>query len=147
MTDQSPDGIPIPDSVRSFLDDTRYASIATLDPDGMPRPVVTWYTLEGDAIILSSAVGRRWPTNLLRDPRMSLTVIDAADAYRWVGMTGIATRIGDQARAQADIAGMARRYRVNDPEGAERTIVERYQRQERISFRFRPLTIYDYDDR
>ena len=147
MTDRSPDGIPIPDPVRAFLDDTRYASLATLDPDGIPRPVVTWYTLDGDSIVLNSAVGRRWPTNLLRDPRMSVTVIDASDAYRWVGMTGTAERIGDQARAQADIAAMARRYRAADPEGAERTITERYQRQERISFRFRPLTIYDYDDR
>ncbi|MEA2632115.1 MAG: hypothetical protein QOE66_2334 [Chloroflexota bacterium] len=146
MTDQSPDGIPIPDHVRAFLDDTRYATISTLDPDGMPRPAVIWYSVDGDEITINSAAGRRWPTNLLRDPRMSLTVIDAVDAYRWVGMTGTARPVGDQTAAQADIAAMARRYRT-DPDEAEEAITKTYQRQERISFRFRPQTIYDYDDR
>jgi PPOX class probable F420-dependent enzyme len=146
MTDQTPDGIPIPDHVRAFLDDTRYATISTLDPDGMSRPAVIWYTVDGDEILINSAVGRRWPTNLLRDPRMSFTVIDAIDGYRWVGMTGTARRVGDPAKAQADIAAMAHRYRTGAGE-AEQAITETYQRQERISFRFRPRTLYDYDDR
>jgi hypothetical protein len=121
MTDQSPDGIPIPDNVRAFLDDTRYATISTLDPDSMPRPAVIWYTLDGDEIVINSAVGRRWPTNLLRDTRMSFTVIDAIDGYRWVGMTGTAGQVGDPTTAQADIAAMARRYRT-DPDEAEEAI-------------------------
>lgn len=147
MTDQPIDGIPIPDTARAFLTDIRYASISTLDPDGMPRPAVIWYTVDGDEIIINSKVGRRWPTNLLRDPRMSFTVIDAIDGYRWVGMTGMARPIDDRETGQADIAGMARRYRAHDPEATERAIIERYRREERISFRFRPRTVYDYDDR
>jgi PPOX class probable F420-dependent enzyme len=143
----SPAAVPIPDSVRAFLDDIRFATISTIDPDGMPRPAVIWYTVDGDGIIINSRVGRRWPTNLLRDPRMSFTVLDSVNEYRWVGMTGTATPTGDAATAQADIAGMARRYRAIDPAGAERAITGTYQRQERISFRFRPLSIYDYDDR
>jgi PPOX class probable F420-dependent enzyme len=142
-----PSDHPIPDGVRAFLDDIRYATISTLDPDGMPRPAVIWYTIDGDEIVINSAVGRRWPTNLLRDPRMSFTVLDSLNEYRWVGMTGTAERTGDATTAQGDIAAMARRYRADDPAGAERAITGTYQRQERISFRFRPLSIYDYDDR
>ena len=45
-------------------------------------------TVDGDEIVINSAVGRRWPTNLPRDPRISFAVIDAADGYRWVGLIG-----------------------------------------------------------
>ena len=34
---------PLPDRVRDFLDDVRFATIATIDPDGAPRQAVVWY--------------------------------------------------------------------------------------------------------
>jgi PPOX class probable F420-dependent enzyme len=121
--------------VREFLAATRFTSIATIDPDGAPRQAVIWYRLEGDEIVLNSKVGRRWPSNLLRDQRISLTVVDAEDGYRWIGLTGTVTPIIDQPTAQADIAEMARRYHADDPAKAERLITDRFERQERISFR------------
>ena len=129
----------IPDDIRAFIDDTRFASIATVDPDGTPRQAVVWYTVEGDEIVLNSAVGRRWPSNLARDPRVALSVIDSADGYRWVGLTGDVTVVEDQASAQADIAGMARRYHADDPAKAERLIHGQFERQARVSFRVRVL--------
>jgi PPOX class probable F420-dependent enzyme len=127
--------ISIPDDVRAFIDTTRFATIATTDPDGAPRQAVVWYTVAGDEIVLNSAVGRRWPSNLVRDPRIALSVVDEADGYRWVGLTGRVTVIEDQATAQADIAGMARRYHADDPAKAERLIRRQFEQQARISFR------------
>jgi PPOX class probable F420-dependent enzyme len=123
--------------VRDFIGATRFTSIATIDPDGAPRQAVVWYRLDGDHIVLNSAVGRRWPANLLRDARISLSIQDAVDGYRWVGLTGRATPITDQATAQADIAEMARRYHADDPDEAEALIANRVQKQDRISFRVR----------
>lgn len=137
---------PLPDDVRAFLDDTRFATIATLDPDGTPRPVVIWYTVEGDEIVLNSAVGRRWPSNLVRDPRVAFSVVDSVDGYRWVGIAGLVTVVQDQAIAQADIAGMARRYHADDPAKAERLIRERFEQQVRISFRLRAASITNHFD-
>ncbi len=131
--------------VRAFLDDTRFATIATLDPDGTPRQAVVWYRLDGDEIVLNSAVGRRWPTNLVRDPRVALTVMDR-DGYRWVGISGRVTPVEDQPTAQADIAEMARRYHRDEPDKAETAIADRFQQQIRISFRLRPETIVNHDD-
>ena len=133
----------LPDHIRTFLDDERYATISTIDPDGTPRQAVIWYTVDGDEIVINSAIGRRWPANLLRDSRLSFAVIDAADQYRWVGLIGTVRAITDWATTQADIAGMARRYHADEPEEAERIIRERFERQERISFRFRPTAIHD----
>jgi PPOX class probable F420-dependent enzyme len=136
---------PFPDHVRAFLTDERYATIATTDPDGAPHQAVVWYTVDGDEIVINSAVGRRWPTNLLRDQRISLAVIDAADGYRWVGVTGTVQPITDEGVAQADIAAMAWRYPNEGAGDVERTI-DRFERQERITFRVRPTAIHDHLD-
>jgi PPOX class probable F420-dependent enzyme len=133
--------VALPDDVRAFLDDTRFATIATIDPDGAARQAVVWYTLEGDEIVLNSAVGRRWPSNLVRDDRVAFSIVDSADGYRWVGLTGVVTAIDDQAVAQADIAGMARRYHADDPAQAERLIHGQFERQARISFRMRVVGV------
>ena len=138
--------VPIPDDVRAFLDDTRFATIGTLDPDGAPRQAVIWYTVEGDDIVLNSAVGRRWPSNLVRDPRIAFSVVDNVDGYRWVGIAGIVTVVEDQAIAQADIAAMARRYHADDPGEAARLIHGRFERQARISFRMRVAIVSNHLD-
>ncbi len=64
-----------------------------------------------------------------------MAVADAGDGYRWVGLTGVAEPVTDQPTAQADIAAMARRYHADEPDKAERLIRDRFERQERISFR------------
>jgi PPOX class probable F420-dependent enzyme len=144
MTDTSARPLTLSDPVRRFLDANRFVTIASIDPDGSPHQAVLWYRLDGDEIVLNSAVGRRWPSNLRRDPRISLSVTDEADGYRWVGLRGEARVVADQATAQADIAEMARRYHADDPQEAERLIRDRFERQERISFRVTPLVVYDH---
>ena len=137
---------PISPRIRTFLDTTRFAAISTIDPDGAPRQAVVWYTVEGDEIVINSAVGRRWPSNLLRDQRIALAIIDTQDGYRWVGMTGIVEVVTDQPTAQADIAAMARRYHADEPDEAERLVHDRFEQQARISFRIRPASVTDHLD-
>jgi PPOX class probable F420-dependent enzyme len=138
--------VTITDDVRAFLNDTRFATITTLDADGAPRQAVVWYTVDGDEVVLNSAVGRRWPSNLLRDPRVAFSVTDGVDGYRWLGITGRVTVMRDQATAQADIAGMARRYYAGDPEKAQDLIDGRFQLQERISFRLQVAAVANHLD-
>ena len=135
--------VQLTDRIRGFLDDTRFATIATIDPDGTPRQAVVWYTLGDDAVVINSAVGRRWPANLVRDGRISVVVTDPVDSYRWVGLSGRVEVIDDQPTAQADIAGMARRYHADEPEKAERLIRDRFEQQTRISFRIRIDAVHD----
>ena len=142
----TPSPISYPDRVRTFLGASNFATIATLDPDGTPRQAVVWYTLDGDDLVINSAVGRRWPANLMRDPRISMSVTDRGDGYRWVGLTGSVIAVRDQATAQADIAAMARRYQADEPDKAERLIRDRFLRQERISFRLTVDAVHDHLD-
>jgi PPOX class probable F420-dependent enzyme len=129
---------PILDPVRAFLAESRFAIIATVDPDGAPHQAVVWYRLDGDEIVVNSAEGRRWPANLRRDPRIDVTV---ADGYRYVQARGVVTLVEDQAIAQADIAEMARRYHADDPAEAESLIRDRFEKQHRITFRLRPMRL------
>ena len=130
--------LAIPPGVRRFLEDPgRFSVVATLDPDGAVHQAVAWYLLAGDAIVLNSRVGRRWPDNLRRDPRVSVAV---ADAYRWVSLRGEVEAIDDQERAQADIAAMSRRYHADDPAAAEEQI-RMFREQERVSFVLSPTRV------
>ena len=107
-----------------------FGTLATVRADGSPFQAVIWYLVRGDTLVINSKVGRVWPTNLLRDPRLSLAV---EDGYDWVGVRGRAEAVTDQATAQADIAAMARRYHADEPAEAERMVAD-FERQERISF-------------
>jgi PPOX class probable F420-dependent enzyme len=135
----------LPEPIRAFLDHDHFATIATVDPDGAPRQATIWYTLDGDGIIVNSLTGRRWPTNLLRDPRVSIAIADVGDGYRWVGLTGVAEPIVDQPTAHADISGMARRYHAHEPEVLPEMLA-RFNSQERISFRVQVLAVHIHLD-
>ena len=134
---------PLPDHVRAFLEEPRFAAIATTDDDGTPRQAVVWFLLDGENIVINSRDGRRWPANLRRDPRVAIAVTDAAE-QSWVGLMGTVEVVEDQERAQADIAAMARRYHVADPETAEARIRNQFQKERRVSFRLRPRRIHDH---
>jgi PPOX class probable F420-dependent enzyme len=121
----------------------KFGTLATVSPDGSPFQAVVWYLVRGDTLVINSLVGRRWPSNLLRDPRCSLVV---EDGYDWVGVRGRAEPVTDQATAQADIAEMARRYHADDPAKAERLIRERFEPAERITFVVRVERVAEHPD-
>lgn len=137
--------IALPPHIRDFIAAPHFGSIATVDADGSPRQAIIWYLLNGDGLVVNSRVGRRWPTNVLRDPRVYMAVFDEADPLRWVGLLSTAEAVTDQPQAQADIAAMARRYHHDDPATAERKIRD-FERMERISFRIRVRAIHEHLD-
>ena len=86
-------------------------------------------------MLINSLVGRRWPENLLRDPRMSVTV---EHGYDYVSMRGEAERLHEGDAAVADILALAARYETG--EEYERR-ARGFRTQARISFVFRPRTL------
>ena len=132
----------LPDRVRRFLAKPRYVAVATLDEDGAPRQAVIWFLLDGDTLVINSRDGRRWPTNLRRDTRISVAVTDAT-TESWVGLTGAVEVVDDPEQAQADIAAMARRYHGDGSREAADAI-SAFRTQRRVSFRVRPTSIHDH---
>ena len=106
----SPRGIHEP-AIRTFLDRPRFGTLSTIDADGAPFAAVVWYELAGDTIIVNSSEGRRWPTNLRRDPRCSFMV---EDRYDYVQILGHVTIDDDQERGQEQLRRVAAKY-LTDP--------------------------------
>jgi PPOX class probable F420-dependent enzyme len=121
---------------RRFLEAPRYAVVATLNPDGGVLQAVIWYLLDGDTIVFNSLVGRQWPTNIGRDPRVSIIVAEGED---YVELRGEATIDPDPARGQRVINELARRY---EPGGAEPRS-NQFAGQRRVTFELRPSHIYE----
>jgi len=135
--------VPLAPATRRFLEAPgRFAVIATLGADGTPHQTVVWYALDGDDVLINSRVGRRWPSDLQRDPRISLTVDGSAGASRgeayveaYVTIQARAEVVATGAAAMRDIQALARRY--GRPQDS-------WQGQERITFRLAPRAVHAY---
>ncbi|TMF73581.1 MAG: PPOX class F420-dependent oxidoreductase, partial [Chloroflexi bacterium] len=85
------------------------AVIGCVRPDGYPMTVATWYDWLDGRILINMDANRsrlRW---IRRNPKVSLTVLDA-DWYRHVSMYGSVVAFEDDVDL-ADIDRLARRYR------------------------------------
>jgi PPOX class probable F420-dependent enzyme len=123
--------------VRRFLEPPRFAIAATLNADGSPIQAVIWYLIDGDEIVFNSRVGRRWPSNLLRDPRVSITV---ADDYDYIDLRGDVEIDMDPERGQAVIAQLARRYQRDS--ALVDAQIARFRGEQRVTFRLRPDKVF-----
>ena len=91
-------GIRLSDSTRALVDDRNYAVLATVNPDGSPQTSVMWVGRDGDDLLLSTVEGRRKHRNMVRDPRVSVTVIDSANPENYVELRGVASMTPDVGR-------------------------------------------------
>jgi PPOX class probable F420-dependent enzyme len=130
-------------AVRAFLQEPLVVTIATVDADGAPRQAVAWFRLEADdRVLVNSRSPRRWPANLLRDPRASLAVVDPTYPDRWVGLTVAVDEVVDDVdRAREDIVELAYRYRSEGPTDAS---IAAFRSQPRVSFLLRVTAVHDH---
>lgn len=99
----------IPDRAREILQAPNFCHITTLRKDGTPAGVVVWAHPEGDTIVLNSAEGRAWPTNVQRDPRIALTVANAENPYEFVSVQGRVVEVTPEG-ADEHIDALAKKY-------------------------------------
>ena len=140
-----PDETFLTPAVREFLFEPNVASVATVDEDGSPRQTVAWFRLNPEGrILLNSRTPRRWCTNLLRDGRVALSIVDERDAYRWVGLTGVVDEVVDDVvRAREDIVELAHRYH---PKGPTEASLANFRSQPRVSFLVRVTGVHEHFD-
>jgi PPOX class probable F420-dependent enzyme len=79
---------PVPPQLQALLAKPNPAVIATLEPDGAPNTVATWYLWEDGRVLVNMDEGRARLNNVRRDPRVSITVLDADDWYTHVSLRG-----------------------------------------------------------
>lgn len=114
--------------VRAFLEERRFGVLATINPDGSVQQTVMWYLLEGDTIVMNTLRGRRKDKNILRDPRLSLSV-EAEGLF--VTVSGKATIDPDPERGQRTARALAVRY--DGEESAEEQMANGFGKQYRVT--------------
>jgi PPOX class probable F420-dependent enzyme len=114
--------------VRAFLEEKRFAVLATVNRDGTAQQTVMWYELRDGHVMMNTARGRTKDRNLLRDRRISICV---EDGQRFVTIAGTAELNDDQDVAQTDIKALATRY--HDAAHAEKVSAESFSKQHRIT--------------
>ncbi len=113
-----------------LLSSPNYAIVATRNRNGSIHQTVVWVRAEGDEIEVNSAVGRLWPTNLERDPHVSVLVQETGDPYHFVEIRGRAS--GTLEGADAHIDALAKKYLGVDE------YPNRRDDEQRIKFVIRP---------
>jgi PPOX class probable F420-dependent enzyme len=116
------------DPMRAFLQEVRFAVIATVSPHGTPQQTVNWYLVEGDEIMFNTRRGRIKDRNLSRNQHVSICI---EDHYRYITIRGQVQIIEDQATAQADIKRLA--IRNHGREKGEQMAATGFSKEERIS--------------
>jgi PPOX class probable F420-dependent enzyme len=116
--------------VSKLLSEPNYAVVSTLNPDGSVLSTIVWISVEDGAIAVNSARGRRWPTNLERDPRITALVYEAGNPYNYVEIRGRATATTEG--ADEHINALTKKY-INQDEYPFRQPGE-----ERIKFVIQP---------
>jgi PPOX class probable F420-dependent enzyme len=78
----------LPADVRRLFEDTNYAHLATLMPNGAPHSAPLWVGLEGGRIAVLTSPGSRKGRNLERDPRVAISIVDHARPYSMAAVRG-----------------------------------------------------------
>ena len=112
--------------VARLLSDPNHAVISTLLPDGSVHSTVVWVDVLDGKVAVNTAVGRQWPTNLERDPRITVVVYDQGNPYEYLEVRGRAT--GRTEGADEHIDRLAKKYLDAD------TYPFRQEGEQRISY-------------
>ena len=95
--------------IKKLVEDKNLAFVSTLMKDGSPQITPTWVDIEGDIIVINTAEGRMKQKNLLRDPRIAISIVDRNNPYNMITIRG---KVVEQTTVGADlhIDKMAKKY-------------------------------------
>ncbi len=99
----------IPEKYLDLFDKKAFGSFGTLMPDGSPQVTPVWVDHEGDTVLVNTAKGRQKDKNIQRDPRVSITLIDPENPYRYLEIRGRVVEMTDRG-AKDHIDKMAKKY-------------------------------------
>lgn len=89
---------------------TKTGKLATVRADGRPHVVPVWFVLEGDKIVFNTGSSSVKAKNMMRDPRVSISVDDQEPPYSFVTVEGTAELIENQAECLNCATRIGARY-------------------------------------
>ena len=108
---------------QAFLKAPNFAVVATVGEDGSPQSTVVWIDTDGENVVFNTKRGRAKVAHLERDPRVSVTVIDAANSYAFIEVQGVAS-LEDEGAAE-HINFLSHKYTGEDFSNLESRVIVR----------------------
>ena len=137
------------DEIRSFLEQSRTATMATNGPSGHPHLVAMWFGVIDDRLYFETKVKSQKVVNLRRDPRITVSV-EAGTTYdqlRGVAIEGTATIIEDTTSDEYWAAGINVFERYQGPYTEEMRPFVEVMMNKRAVIRVEPARIRSWDHR
>jgi PPOX class probable F420-dependent enzyme len=131
--------VELPEKIRKALEEPQFWHLATVNPDGSPQVTPIWVVPKNGNILINSALGRKKPRNLEREPRVSLSWVDPENGYHSASIQGrvVESYTGDD--AEADIDSLAGKYLGQTP------YPWRQPGEQRISYVIEPTHVHHQD--
>jgi PPOX class probable F420-dependent enzyme len=79
---------PLSASQQAFLKDPNFAVVATVREDGSPQSSVVWIDTDGENVVFNTTNKRAKGRNLRTNPRVSISVWDNEDPYKYFEVQG-----------------------------------------------------------
>lgn len=86
------------------------ATVVTLMPDGQPQALLTWVDSDGDHLLVNTEPQRQRARNVRRDPRITVLVHSATNAFDWAEVRGRVVETIGEPRAREHIDELSRKY-------------------------------------
>ncbi len=99
----------IPEKFLDLFEKQAFANLGTIMSDGSPQVTPVWVDYDGKYVRFNSALGRVKDRNVRRDPRVSLSILDPANPYRYLAIRGRVVEI-TQKGADEHINSLAKKY-------------------------------------
>lgn len=102
----------IPEKYLDLFEKQAFAHLGTLMKDGSPQVTPVWVDYDGKHVRINSAKGRVKDKNMRRDPRVSLSLQDPANPYRYLEVRGRVVEITEKG-ADDHINKLSQKYLGN----------------------------------
>src|SRR5229473_1096189 len=86
----------IPEKFKDLFTKVAFAHLATSMADGSPQVTPVWVDYDGKHVRFNSAKGRVKDKNVRRDPRVSVSLQDPANPYRYLEIRGRVVEITEK---------------------------------------------------
>jgi PPOX class probable F420-dependent enzyme len=89
-----------------------FAVVATIREDGSPQTSVVWIDTDGENVVFNTTNARAKGRNLRKDPRVSISIWDNDDPYKYLEVEGTAEL--DENGAGEHINDLSHKYEGKD---------------------------------
>jgi PPOX class probable F420-dependent enzyme len=100
----------LPETHRDLLERPTFAHLATVRPDGSPQSSVMWFDWDGSRLRLTHTKNRQKFANLEHEPRVTLSIADPDDPYRFIEVRGTVESIEDDDETASFYKALQHRY-------------------------------------